>query len=165
MIITPDQGIFSTDSTITTHSTNSTHATNSQHTKHTTVKGEEKMKKRMHFSRAAKAAVSIVMACSLMVPATICASAADSVSASASSFSDDWERYKEADDGLGVLTYGFNTFAIDEDYAWASHDTKSHYASLKNAKGWHTGSAKAGGKLSRVDVTHRGTSVSYYMYY
>ena len=122
------------------------------------------MKNRTNISFAVKAAVSIALSSIVMIPASLCASAAN-VSASATSFNSSWERYKEVSDGDGCLTYGFNTWATDEDYAWARHDTNSHYASLYNGSGWHTGSAKSGGKLSRVDVTHKGNSVSYYMYY
>ncbi|SET56154.1 mediterrocin family bacteriocin [[Clostridium] polysaccharolyticum] len=90
---------------------------------------------------------------------------AGSIEASASSFSKPWERYKSGDNDNAELTYGYNTWAIDEDYAWAKHNTKSHYASLKNGTGWHTGSGKGAGSLSRVDVTHSGSSVSYYNNY
>ena len=34
----------------------------------------------------------------------------------------------------GVLTYGYNTLAINEDYAHAYHSTKDHYAYVKNWK-------------------------------
>ena len=35
------------------------------------------------------------------------------------------------------LTYGYNTFLINEDYAWAENTAVSHYAEIKNDNGWH----------------------------
>lgn len=83
----------------------------------------------------------------------------------AASFEKAWERYASSADGKANLTYGFNTRLINEDYAWAKHSKKSHYAAIKNDKGWHTGSGKAAGKTSKIEVTHKGTSVTYYCYY
>ena len=96
---------------------------------------------------------------------SISASAASVNKTYKGSFSKAWERYASGDNGKANLTYGFNTFLINEDYAWAKHSTKSHYAALKNGKGWHTASAKSAGKTSKVEVTHKGSSVSYYCYY
>lgn len=76
-----------------------------------------------------------------------------------------WERYISSEDGKATLTYGFNQFAINEDYAWATHATKNHYASLKNGNGWYTGPNKGAGSTSKIEVTHNGTSVSYYCNY
>lgn len=59
------------------------------------------------------------------------------------SFSKAWELYKSGDNGKANLTYGFNTAFINEDYAWAKHSTKSHFASLKNGKGFFPGPTKA----------------------
>ncbi|MDE6313412.1 MAG: hypothetical protein K2M46_07280 [Lachnospiraceae bacterium] len=81
------------------------------------------------------------------------------------SFSKAWERYASEDSGKAGLTYGFNTFAFNEDYAWAKHNTQSHYAALKNGSGWHTGSGKKAGSTSKIEVIHKGTSISYYCYY
>ncbi|MGY3723807.1 hypothetical protein SAMN05421767_10297 [Granulicatella balaenopterae] len=72
-----------------------------------------------------------------------------------------WERYATGDNGKATMTYGYNTRLVDEDYVWAKHSTKHHYASLYNGKGWHTGKGVRAGKLSRVDVRHRGTLVKY----
>lgn len=91
---------------------------------------------------------------------------ASSVSKSYSgSFSSAWERYATGDSGKASLTYGYNTFLINEDYAWAKHNTKSHYAALYNGSGWHTGSGKSAGSTSKIEVTHKGSSIKYYCYY
>ena len=120
------------------------------------------LKKYVH--RTAKFAVSIGLACTMMVSASVSASAAG-ISRSASTFSTAWERYAVTSDGQGSLTYGFNTWLVNEDYAWARHNTRSHYAVLKNGSGWHTGSGKKAGATSRVDVTHKGTYVTYSLNY
>lgn len=76
-------------------------------------------------------------------------------------FSHAWERYASGDGGRAQLTYGYNTTFIDEDYAWAKHSEKSHYAAVYNGNGWHTGSGAKPGRTSRVDVTHGGDYVLY----
>ena len=81
------------------------------------------------------------------------------------SFDRSRERYASGDNGNAQLTYGFNTWAFNEDYAKARHNAKSHYAAIKNGNGWHTGAGKSAGSTSRVDVIHSGTSISYYNYY
>ncbi|MBO4617868.1 MAG: hypothetical protein J5717_10960 [Lachnospiraceae bacterium] len=82
-------------------------------------------------------------------------------SSSGHSFSEAWEVSVTGDDGSAVLTYGYNTDWINEDYSWAYHYSKNHYASLTNGKGSFSGSNKDGGKWSKIEVTHNGTSVSY----
>lgn len=80
-------------------------------------------------------------------------------------FSSAWERYAATSDGNGSLTYGYNPFLVNEDYAWAKHSKKSHYAALNNGAGWHTGPGKSAGAVSKIEVTHNGTSIAYYLYY
>ena len=82
-----------------------------------------------------------------------------------SSFSKAWERYASSSNGKANLTYGYNTLLINEDYAWAKHDSASHYAAIKNGNGWHTGPGKSAGSTSKIEVTHSGKSVNYYCYY
>lgn len=81
------------------------------------------------------------------------------------SFSKAWERYASSSNGNANLTYGYNTFLINEDYAWAKHSTLSHYAAIYNSKGWHTGPGKSAGKTSKIEVTHNGDTIYYYCYY
>ena len=45
------------------------------------------------------------------------------------------------------------------------NNTKSHYAAINNGKGWHTGKGKVAGKTSKIEVTHKGSSIKYYCYY
>ena len=55
-------------------------------------------------------------------------------------FDKKWELSTTSDGGKGVLTYGYNTLAINEDYAHAYHSTKDHYAYVKNGNGSFSGS-------------------------
>jgi hypothetical protein len=63
------------------------------------------------------------------------------------------------------LTYGYNTLFINEDYAWANNTNVSHFASLTNGNGVHPGPAKSAGNVSRIEVTHNGSSVEYHCYW
>lgn len=72
-----------------------------------------------------------------------------------------WELSVTCDSNKGVLTYGYNTFAINEDYAHAYHSSKKHYAYVKNGKGSFSGSNKSKGKWSKIEVTHKGTTITY----
>lgn len=63
----------------------------------------------------------------------------------------------------GSVTYGFNTCAINEDFAWAYHSTCRHYAALLNGNDWHHGSSKGKGEWSKIEVRHcyDGTPIKY----
>ncbi len=60
-----------------------------------------------------------------------------------------------SDGGKGVLTYGYNTLAINEDYAHAYHSTKDHYAYVKNGNGSFSGSNVGKGNWSKIEVAHK----------
>lgn len=72
-----------------------------------------------------------------------------------------WRAYETGDNGEALLTYGFNMFLIDEDYAWADHSSALHWASLKNDNGWHNGLIKLPGSTSKIEVTHSGSFIYY----
>lgn len=76
-------------------------------------------------------------------------------------FNKAWERSVTCDSNKGVLTYGYNTTAIDEDYVHAYHSKKGHYAYLKNGKGSFSGFNKGKGSWSKIEVTHKGSSITY----
>ena len=67
-------------------------------------------------------------------------------------FDKKWELSTTSDDGKGVLTYGYNTLAINEDYAHAYHSTKDHYAYVKNGNGSFSGSNVGKGNWSKIEV-------------
>ena len=70
------------------------------------------------------------------------------------SFTSAWELYHSGDSGRANLTYGYNTFLIHEDYAWANHSTKTHYAQLSTTNGTSTGPTKSAGTVSKIEITH-----------
>lgn len=72
-----------------------------------------------------------------------------------------WELSVTSDNSKAVLTYGYNTFAINEDYAHAYHSSKKHYAYVKNSNGSFAGSNVRDGKWSKIEVTHKGSSITY----
>ena len=65
-------------------------------------------------------------------------------------FDKKWELSTTSDGGKGVLTYGYNTLAINEDYAHAYHSTKDHYAYVKNGNGSFSGSNVGKGNWSKI---------------
>lgn len=105
-----------------------------------------------------------IMACGLtaaiLVTSSIPAMAYSTTNGS-KTFNSAWELSVTSDGGKGVLTYGYNTVAINEDYAHAYHSTKSHYAYVKNGKGSFSGSNVKAGKWSKIEVTHKGNSITY----
>ena len=101
----------------------------------------------------------------LIISTTSNAASVLSTSSTGQSFVDSWERYASGDSGNAYLTYGFNTFLINEDYSWAKHNTDSHYAGVSNNNGIFTGPAKAAGSTSKIEVRHSGLLIKYYNYY
>lgn len=69
-------------------------------------------------------------------------------------FSNSWELYHSGDSGRANLTYGYNTFLIHEDYAWANHSTKTHHAELATTNGSASGPSKSAGTVSKIEITH-----------
>lgn len=67
-------------------------------------------------------------------------------------FDKKWELSTTSDGGKGVLTYGYNTLAINEDYAHAYHSTKDHYAYVKNGNGSFSGSNVGKGNWSKIEL-------------
>lgn len=74
---------------------------------------------------------------------------------SGKTFKSSWSATAKNSSGNGTLTYGYNTDWINEDFAWANHKNYSHYASLKNANGWHTSSSKKKGAIAKIEVRHK----------
>lgn len=75
-------------------------------------------------------------------------------------FTEAWE--VSISEGDAHLTYGFNTFLVDEDYAWSVHDSTAHNAAIKNGDGWHLPTLPSLPTFtSKVEVEHSGTHVYY----
>lgn len=105
-------------------------------------------------------AILSVMSLFLSIPVS-----AATLSATGTTFTSAWELYKTSPDGKASLTYGYNTFAVKEDISWANHSTLNHYASLTNGNGSFSGPNKGAGSLSKIEVTHKGGTVTYYCNY
>ncbi|NBJ16535.1 MAG: hypothetical protein FNP40_13435 [Dehalobacter sp. 4CP] len=60
------------------------------------------------------------------------------------------------------LDYGFNTFLINEDVAYAYSDGSIHCARIKNGSGTHNGPMVVAREDSNLEVQHSGTTVNYY---
>lgn len=75
-----------------------------------------------------------------------------------------WEAYKSDDYGT-YITYGFNTFLINEDYCWAEQNQLFHFGTLRNDNGWHDGPLKGPNKVSKIEVRHAGSSIYYACYW
>ncbi|MNW44448.1 hypothetical protein D3C74_216830 [compost metagenome] len=77
-------------------------------------------------------------------------------------FARSWEASDSGGSGFNTweVEYGFNKFAIDEDYIHGYHNSKGHAVKLTNGNSTFSDSDNAG-SWSRVDVTHSGNSVYY----
>lgn len=82
-------------------------------------------------------------------------------------FTTGWQTTTYGDDrgdGYGTrakMTYGFNTFAINEDFTWADHSLKKHSAIVQNNKGTFMSAKKAAGTTAKIEVTHSGNVIIY----
>ncbi|MNW45229.1 hypothetical protein D3C74_224880 [compost metagenome] len=92
-----------------------------------------------------------------------------SVAASASAYSSSGQGFARAwtltdSGGTGSATweveYGFNKFAIDEDFIHGYHNSKGHTSKLTNATNTFSNSDTAG-NWSGIDVVHNGSLVYY----
>ncbi len=76
------------------------------------------------------------------------------------SFDSAWEMI--VTEGNASLTYGYNTWMVNEDDAWANHSELYHWAEITNATDNFRGPIKGPGTVSKKEVTHAGTFVTYY---
>jgi len=95
----------------------------------------------------------------LAMPTFAAESTLVTATSSGHSFSSDWSGVATGVNN-STLTYGFNTFAIDEDYAYAGYSQCYHYARISNGNGTYSCAAKYDG-LAKLEVTHHGSSVTY----
>lgn len=114
--------------------------------------------------------LSVVMAAILACGATALASSTGQGSNNIwafydGQFSKDWELYHSGDSGRANLTYGYNTFLIHEDYAWANHSTKTHHAHLGTRRGDYNGPNKPAGSVSKIEITHLSFENFYFCVY
>lgn len=79
-------------------------------------------------------------------------------------FTSDWVESKTLyyNGAKCVLTYGFDTTLINEDYAYAYTVGDIHRSKIYNSNGWHYGPWKYANYWSDQEVRHSGNSISYY---
>ena len=92
---------------------------------------------------------------------------ADSTLLSASNgshgFKKEWSAVKKSSGKKHILTYGYDTTLINEDYAYANSIGYIHRSKLTNGKGTYYGPKKAAnGGYSDIEVRHNGKSIKYY---
>lgn len=116
------------------------------------------------FKIASIATVALVLSLSL---SALTASAA-SIEASrngASNFEKAWKAELSTADKKGKMQYGFNKFAIDEDFTWTIHDSNGHTAIVTRGSSNSSSSSGSAGSWAKVEVTHNNVSVKYTMNY
>jgi|LSQX01.2.fsa_nt_gb hypothetical protein len=79
-------------------------------------------------------------------------------------FISDWmDREEESYSGSReILDYGFNTFLINEDIAYAYSNGSQHAAKILNGNGAHYGPWVWANDWSDLEVRHSGNTVNYY---
>lgn len=120
------------------------------------------MKKKMILSLVAASLLGAVTFTPLLTKTVSAASITKSYNGS---FAKKWEKSASTSDGGGVLTYGYNTTLINEDYAHGYHASKSHYTSVSNGNGSFTSGNVGKGQTAKISVQHKGSNISYSMTY
>lgn len=82
-------------------------------------------------------------------------------------FSDDWSDSETIyySGYKCILNYGYNTFLINEDCAYAFTAGDIHFSVIQNSNGFHYGPPKAVSLWSDKEVMHAGNSVNYFQYW
>ena len=83
-------------------------------------------------------------------------------------FESEWEVTKEFyynDVYIGVITYGYDTDWIKEDYTWVNADLYTHYASVDNDKGLYKSGDKLKTVWAKIEITHKGEKSQVYRAY
>ncbi len=103
---------------------------------------------------------AIIALIALMLTNTTVAFARDfHVSNNGMGFEYDWMRYAAFNNGTCEMQYGFNTFAVDEDFCYAG--MKYSQAYLTNGSGTHRGKAALYSNWSTIEWQHSGSYIVY----
>lgn len=81
------------------------------------------------------------------------------------SFSRSWEYYHSGDGGRANLTYGYNTWMVHEDYAWANHSNNTHKGMIVTTNGTYNGPNKGASSVSKIEIPHMTWENFYYNIY
>ena len=74
-----------------------------------------------------------------------------------------YEAYGNTCNGIKFV-FGFDTFAINEDYAWSYSHKKDHKAGISNANTSAWTRKRSTGQWAKEEVTHSGNSVTYLLW-
>lgn len=111
--------------------------------------------------------VSFVVCCVMAMPLT---ASAETIMQStlSSSFTQSWSKTIEkfpSDGSHLILTYGFDTFLIHEDFAYAYSNGSHHASKVRHDGHSHYGPWKWANDWSDLEVMHDGSTVYYYHVY
>ena len=67
-----------------------------------------------------------------------------------------------ASSGSAKLEYGFHKGISSKDVAYANHSRDTHNSAIRNGSGRKVGPTKNAGTWSDLEVTHSGSSITYY---
>lgn len=103
--------------------------------------------------------LALLMVGALMLPIK---SEAGSVTKTSSgrTFTKTWAA--SASSGYAQLEYGFKKGLTDKDVAYANHSRDVHNSAIRNGSGKQVGPTKSAGVWSDKEVTHSGSSITYY---
>ncbi|MGF7049398.1 hypothetical protein J2T13_003909 [Paenibacillus sp. DS2015] len=86
------------------------------------------------------------------------------IAVSGQGFANSWTLYDSGGTGFHTweVNYGFNKWAIDEDFIHGYHDSKAHQVKLTNASGTIPFvDSDIAGNWAEIDVRHAGNFVYY----
>lgn len=117
-----------------------------------------------------KSKIVSILSVALLMSMTLSAltASAASISASrngASYFTKAWTAELATNDGKGKMKYGFNKFAIDEDFTWTIHDSNGHTAIVTRGTSNSSSDSASAGDWAKIEVTHNNVLVTYVMNY
>lgn len=118
-----------------------------------------------------KTVCAIILVAGFLISTVDASAITKSKTSAGHSFKSKWSAvyYDGTKSGYRVkMKYGYNTTLINEDYTATNGSTIGHYNHqpyVVNANGTHKGKIKAWGSESRIEVRHKGSSITYKVYY
>ena len=107
--------------------------------------------------------VALLMMLMMLASTSVAFADSNLISASSTSFKKSWTLNKTASANKHRLTYGYDTFLINEDFANANSIGYIHKSKIVNGKGTFCGPKKtANDGWSDKEVKHKGSTVKYY---
>jgi hypothetical protein len=104
-----------------------------------------------------KTTIFFVAICMMVVMSTSAFAGSLTATPGSHSFASDWDAIVATNTAL--LQYGYNTYGINEDFAWAYHNNLPHWAGLKYGTVNNWGPTKAAGAKAVLEKVHATISV------